>query len=88
MVIDHAERTLPAAFHALATEQALIGVVGKHKTFFFLIQDRHMDGIGWTVHRTQAAARTSQWIPLQETAQTGRVDLPHGRVILGRRPVE
>ena len=47
-----------------------------------------MDGIGWTVHRTQAAARTSQWIPLQETAQTGRVELTHKRVVLGCRPAE
>jgi len=88
MVIDHAERTLPAAFHALATEQALIGVVGKHKTFFFLIQDGHVDGVGRTIHYAQTTARTCLRIPFQEAAQSGRVDLPHGRVILGRRPAE
>ena len=88
MVIDHAEGTLPATFHALATEQALVGVVGKHKTFFFFIQDGHMDSIGRTIHYTQTATRTSLRIPFQEAAQSGRVDLPHGRVVLGRRPVE
>ena len=88
MVIDHAEGTLPAAFHALATEQALIGVVGKHKTFFFLIQDGHVDGVGRTIHYAQTTARTSLSIPLKETAQAGRVDLPLERVILGRRAAE
>lgn len=88
VIVYHAEGTLPASFDALAAEQALVGVIGKYETFFFPIKDRHVDGIGRTVHRAQTAARANLRIPLQETAQAGRVNLPYEWVILGGRPVE
>jgi hypothetical protein len=79
---------LPAAFHALAAEQALVYVVGKYKAFFFFVQNRHVNGTGWTIHYTQTTACASLLIPFQKAAQAGRINLPDGWVILGRRSTE
>ena len=79
---------LPAGFDTLTTEQALVDVISKYKTFFLPIQHRHLDRVGWTVHGAQTAACTSLRIQLQEAAQAGWVKLSHCRVVLGRRPVE